>query len=213
MSMWYSAHRPRSLSECILEHLDDDARGLLQHAVRQETVPNLSLYGPPGTGKSTIASVLANKDRFIVNTLNGTDLEKNEISLLKRLIVSTSLFSQHRCIVIDELNAVRPAIQRSIRSMIDDAEVPVSWLFTCNDVNAVDKSLRSRLIEICCGYSSINMRERHLDGIAHRYSAILEAENITAPIAELREIAERCYPDVRAGINELQTKYSSQRAA
>jgi putative ATPase len=213
MSMWYVTHRPRSLSECILEHLDDDARGLLHHAESQSSVPNLLLWGPPGTGKSTIASVLANEDRFTVNAFNGVELDKHGIEFLKRLVLSTSLFNTKRCFVVDEIHVARPAIQHAIRSMIDDAAVPVSWLFTCNDVNAVDNALRSRLIEVCCAYSSVAMRERHLAGIARRYNEILESEHVIVPIDELQEIAERYYPDVRAGINALQIKYSVLKAA
>jgi putative ATPase len=213
MSMWYEVHRPCSLSDCVLDHLHEDARCLLLHAASQESLPNLLLWGPPGTGKSTIAQVLANKDRFTVNMFNGVDLEKQGVGFLNRLIQSTSLYHGRRCFVIDEIHVARPTIQHAVRSMIDDAPVPISWLFTCNDVNAVDQALRSRLLEISCAYSSVASRERHLDGIARRYADILNAEKLTAPREQLREIAEQFYPDVRAGINALQIKYSSLKAA
>ena len=61
-AMWSERHRPKMLSECVLEHLDDDSRKLLQEAVMASQLPNVLLYGPPGTGKSTIARILCDED-------------------------------------------------------------------------------------------------------------------------------------------------------
>ncbi len=212
MSMWYEVHRPRSLSDCVLDHLHDDARKLLLNVERQQSVPNLLLWGSPGTGKSTIAGILASDNVFTVNSFNGSSFEKIGLPLLKRLLQSKSLFHDRRCFVLDELHVVSTKVQHEIRAMIDAADVPATWLFTCNDVKAIDDALRSRLLDIPCGFSSVTSRENHLDGIARRYAQILAAEGIDAPLKELRKIAESHYPDVRAGINSLQLGYDRQRA-
>ena len=67
-AMWSERHRPKMLSECVLEHLDDHSRKLLQDAAYQ--LPNVLLYGPPGTGKSTIARILCD------NSVHGEPFQR-----------------------------------------------------------------------------------------------------------------------------------------
>ena len=40
-AMWSERHRPKMLSECVLEHLDDHSRKLLQDAVTASQLPNV----------------------------------------------------------------------------------------------------------------------------------------------------------------------------
>ena len=71
-AMWSERHRPKMLSECVLEHLDDHSRKLLQEAVTASQLPNVLMYGPPGTGKSTIARILCDRE----NSLHGEPFQR-----------------------------------------------------------------------------------------------------------------------------------------
>jgi putative ATPase len=90
-AMWSERHRPKTLSECVLEHLDDYSRKLLQEAVTASQLLNVLLHGSPGTGKSTIARILCDEDRFSVNSFNGSLFEKSDAAAAKNGRITKSL--------------------------------------------------------------------------------------------------------------------------
>ena len=104
--MWSQKYRPRQLSECVLDHLDDEDQSLLQHAVTAATLPTLLLYGPPGTGKTTIAGILCDDNRFDVSCINGSDFEKHDVPRLRETISTYSLFLKQKCIRLEEMDGV-----------------------------------------------------------------------------------------------------------
>jgi putative ATPase len=82
--MWSRKYRPTRLSECVLDHIDDEHQQLLQQAVTG-IIPNLLLHGPPGTGKTTIARILCDDERFEVSCFNGSIFGKSELAFLQEL--------------------------------------------------------------------------------------------------------------------------------
>jgi replication-associated recombination protein RarA len=214
--MWSQKYRPTRLSECVLDHLDDASRKLLQRAATAATLPNLLLHGPPGTGKTTIARILCNDERFEVNALNGSLFEKRDVERLQELASSRSLFHDQRCIMFEEIDGATKSAQRALRAMMEDdrRNRDVSWIFTANDLSEIMPPLQSRAILIDCSYATRAKRGAHLSGIARRCRQILSAEGVrNFSDEDLRHVVELYYPDIRQTINALQVQCATEGAS
>ena len=211
-AMWSERHRPKMLSECVLEHLDDHSRKLLQEAVTASQLPNVLLYGPPGTGKSTIARILCDENRFTVNRFNGSLFEKSDAEQLQKMVASRSLFHDHRCILIDEIDGATLKAQKALRALIEN-DSDCAWICTANEPRKIIPPLLSRMMLIDCSYATLQRREAHFAGIMRRCREILVAETVEITEAELRHVVELNYPDVRQTINALQLRSSNRMAA
>ena len=210
--MWSERHRPKLLSECVLEHLDDDSRNFLQASVTASQLANVLLYGPPGTGKSTIARILCDEDRFSVNSFNGSLFEKSDVDWLQKVVRTYSLDLNQRCILIDEIDGATLKAQKALRAVIERAS-DCAWICTANELRKVISPLVSRMISIDCSYATSQRREAHFAGIMRRCGEILAAESVDITEAELRHVVELNYPDVRQTINALQFRSGNVIAA
>jgi replication-associated recombination protein RarA len=166
--MWSQKHRPTRLSECVLDHIDDEAQNLLREAVTAATLPNLLLYGPPGTGKTTIARILCDPKRFEVHAFNGSLFEKHDMPKLKEIVSTCSLYLKPKCIMIDEVDGVTMSAQRALRALMEDDRRAgdVSWVCTANDLSKIMLPLQSRVILVDCSYATRAKLAAHFAGIA-----------------------------------------------
>lgn len=213
--MWSQKYRPTKLSECVLDHIDEEGQNLLRQAVTPATLPNLLLYGPPGTGKTTIACILCDPKRFEVHAFNGSLFEKHDVPKLKEVVSTCSLYLKPKCIMIDEIDGVTTSAQKALRALMEDLlGSDVSWVYTANDIGKIMPALQSRVILIDCSYATPAKREAHFAGITWRCRQILSAEGVRDFTDEnLRHVIELHYPDIRRTINFLQLKCAAKHAA
>ena len=205
--MWSEKYHPTRLSECVLDHIDDESQNLLQQAVTAASPPNLLLHGPPGTGKTTIAGILCDPERFELNSFNGSIFGKSDLALLQQLGRSRSLFHDKRCILVDEIDSLTRNAQKALRALMDEDSVDVVWVCTGNKIRDIILPLQSRVILVDCSYSIRAKREAHFAGIGRRCRHILSAEGVRDISDEdLRHVVELHYPDIRKTINSLQRK-------
>lgn len=172
-------YRPTSIDECVLSHLDPFEEDFLRRSVKSDTLPNLLLFGPPGTGKTTIARILCNDDKYSVHTYNGSLLGKAGVERFEKLIWTKSLFHEHRCILIDEVDGITDEGQKALRAMIEQMPDRISWIFTANNYEAIIKPIRSRLKCINVSVPSTDRLRQHADKTVDRCLSILKREGVS----------------------------------
>lgn len=99
-------YRPKTIDDCVLSHLEPYQEELLRASVNSDRLPNLLLFGTSGTGKTTVARVLCDPERYTVSQFNGSLLGKSGVEAIERTLRSRSLYHDHRCVLIDEVDGV-----------------------------------------------------------------------------------------------------------
>lgn len=209
--MWIVKYQPKTLAECVMSHLDNTVRIHLEFLARQDHLSNILFFGPPGTGKSTFARILANKDRYAVMSFNAADFSSADIDTISKSRQTNPLFNQARCVVIDEFDSLSKPHQTKIRSLLDDDRSSISWILTCNDIEKVDKALKSRLIKVECSRATDQLLNQQIAEIVQRCHQILDCEKIRVTDEEVQRLVEQHYPDIRETITALEIQYSSKR--
>jgi replication-associated recombination protein RarA len=206
-------YRPTTIDDCVLSQLEPYQERQLREAARADRLPNLLLYGTPGTGKTTVARILCDKEKYTVDVFNGSLLNKTGVSSLERLVHARSLFHDHRCILIDEIDGMTTEGQKALRALIEQNPEGVSWIFTANSRHAINDALQSRLMCISFSLPLPDRVRQYADKIVDRCLTVLKREGISdVNPDDVRKIVQSCGFDIRQSLNELQARYLPELA-
>ncbi len=202
--LWVEKYRPRKIEDCILP---DDLKKLFKGYADAKEVPNLVLSGSTGTGKTTVARALCDEVGAEMLFVNGSeDSGIDTVRTKIRNFASTSgLMSDLKVVLIDEadymnINSAQPAL----RAMIEEFNVAVRFILTCNYKDRLMTALTSRSVNVEFRFAKED--EAVLSTrFFKRVMQILAAENVqVSDKAILAELIKKYYPDFRRTLNELQ---------
>lgn len=202
--LWYNKYRPKSFAQYVWT--DDKLKATVHEWVSKRSVPSLLLAGGPGRGKTTLADLLIQAldiDESDVLRLKGAR-DNNTDTIRTKVAEFCELggWSGLRIVFFDEADLLTYNAQLMLRNVIDEYADAVRFILTCNYPHRIIKEVAtSRLVRV-------EIEDLPSDEFMARMVEILMAENIPIESDEalgvLSEIRDKCYPDLRRAINELQ---------
>ena len=194
-SLWVEKYRPKDLSTYIgNEHLKSKVGIYLE----SEDVPHLLLYGRAGTGKTTLAKIVIKNIDCDYMYINASDENKvDDVRNKIKTFASSVGFKSLKVIILDECDYLTPNAQAALRNLMETFSKHCRFILTCNYVERIIDPIQSR----CQSFKVIP--PKRVD-VARHLVHILEDEDVSYELDDIRLITDASYPDIRRVINSAQ---------
>lgn len=190
MTVLNEKYRPKEFEEVI--NLPPQLPSLLGR-----DMPNLLLVGKPGTGKTTTGRIIIKKLDAISLELNASD-ERGIQTIRDKVKAFAAAGSEGiRIVFLDEADGLTADAQQSLRAIMEKYHINCKFILTANYKNKIIEPLKSR----CACYEFVQPKKEQ---IMQRLVDILLEEKVDYENSALIKILDRCYPDIRKTINEVQ---------
>ena len=171
----------------------------LDQWIKQQDIPHILLYGPAGTGKTTAAKlIVANLDcdHIYINCSdeNGIETIREKV----KSFASAATFRALKVVIMDEADFLTINAQAALRNVIETFSKTTRFIFTCNYIERVIDPIQSRT-------SVFEILPPSKAEVAKRCKAILHEETCNHAPADIVEIVNKTYPDIRKTLNLLQS--------
>ena len=178
----------------------------LDQWIKQQDIPHILLYGPAGTGKTTAAKlIVANLDcdHIYINCSdeNGIETIREKV----KSFASAATFRALKVVIMDEADFLTINAQAALRNVIETFSKTTRFIFTCNYVERVIDPIQSRT-------SVFEVLPPSKSEVAKRCQEILHEEACNNAPADIVEIVNKTYPDIRKTLNLLQSCIVSEPA-
>jgi replication factor C subunit 3/5 len=205
--LYWSKYRPKSIEAMILLERN---KKLIFKDDKIIIDNNLLLCSPSsGTGKTSLANILVPKNALKINASysSGIDSLREEITTYCRTadIFGDTDYDGYKIVYLDEFDGVSKEYQDALRGFIEEHENNVRFIATCNNLNKIIPALQSRFTLIDFEpntQSEINyLKEEYLE----RCILVKEKNKLNIEDAQIKNIIDLTFPDLRSVMNTLQT--------
>jgi replication factor C small subunit len=196
-SIWCEKYRPTTLEECLL---DDKLRKKFKNLKK---LNHFIFHGEYGMGKTSVARILAKKfapnDYLELNAAdeNGIDTVRHKI---KEFMSYQSFSADYKIVIFNEASYLTKNAQEALRSPLEEYSESCRFIFTANDLNAVDDAIKSRC-------QVFEFQPPSLKDVCGLVWGIGKKEGITLTSADkdnFVQLVRSYYPDMRKTINEFE---------
>ena len=194
-TLWTEKYRSKTLETYITT---DEIRELVEKYISNNDIQNLIFYGPPGTGKTTLAKLISinlNCDYLYINASDerGIDTIRDKV----QGFASVASFKPLKIVILDEADYLTTQAQASLRNIIETYSKSTRFILTCNYIERILDPLQSR----CHAIKVIPPTKVQ---VAEHLVKVLELENISYDLEDLKIIINQFYPDIRKILNSSQ---------
>lgn len=188
--LWVEKYRPQEFSE---------VAGLPKEIPTSlNNLPHFLFIGKPGTGKTTTAKIIVKKLGADCLTLNASD-ERGIQTIrekVKTFAMTKSSDGKLKIVWLDEIDALTPDAQNSLRNMMEVYHNNCRFIGTGNYENKISDALKSRFTVFKFDISESDIM-RYISGVA-----IKELVPISSDL--MVELVKRNKGDIRKCVNQLQ---------
>jgi replication-associated recombination protein RarA len=184
LKSWFVKYKPTNTSEYIFH--DIVLENNINEFIKNEFIPgNLLLYGSPGNGKSCLVELLVNKIAKDGNNFKRiTSRSVDEIDELGLFLKQQPYDSKQKIILIEEIDRLsRQAIIQLKDGLLEYFSEENCFIATTNNINRIDKGLRSRFL-------NFNIELVDIESTMTRLRNILSLEKVEYNNEELFNFVE-----------------------
>ena len=177
---------------------NENIKKTIQQYLNQNDIQNLIFYGPAGTGKTTLAKLIVRNldcDYLYINASDERGIEtiRDKVSGF----ASAASFKSIKVVILDEADFLTIQAQASLRNVIETFSRNTRFILTCNYVERIIDPLQSR-----CQVLKIVPPSK--SDVAKHLANILDTEETTYELEDIKTIVNQFYPDLRNCLNTLQ---------
>lgn len=193
---WAEKYRPKSIDEYASQ---PDVINYIRECISKKEINHLLFHNEKsGSGKTTLAKIIAKEleaDTMYINASDENNLETVRDKI--KSFASSVSFSKYKIIILDEFSYFTPNAQSALNSMMETFSKTTRFILTCNYVEKILPSIRSRCTQF-------HLKSPNIKDVASRCKYILETEGIEFDNKDLAAIVKDGYPDQRMILNNLQ---------
>jgi replication factor C small subunit len=194
-TLWVEKYRSSNLDSYVG---NENIKKTIQQYLDQNDIQNFIFYGPAGTGKTTLAKLIVNNldcDYLYINASDerGIDTIRDKVSGF----ASVASFKSLKVVILDEADFITIQGQAALRNVIETYSRTTRFILTCNFVERIIDPLQSR-----CQVLKIVPPSKQ--DIAKHVAGILEKEEVSYTIDDIKILVSQFYPDVRKMLNTAQ---------
>jgi replication factor C small subunit len=177
----------------------------LQKFIDQNDLVNMLFYGPAGSGKTTLAKLIVKNldcDYLLINASDERGIEtiRDKVSGF----ASTASFKPLKVVILDEADFLTIQAQASLRNVIETFSRNTRFILTCNYVERIIDPLQSRC-------QTLKVIPPSKSDIAKHVAWIMEEEEISFELEDLKTVVNQFYPDLRKCLNTIQLSTQDSR--
>ena len=177
---------------------NENIKKTIQQYLNQNDIQNLIFYGPAGTGKTTLAKLIVRNldcDYLYINASDERGIEtiRDKVSGF----ASAASFKSIKVVILDEADFLTIQAQASLRNVIETFSRNTRFILTCNYVERIIDPLQSR-----CQVLKIVPPSK--SDVAKHLANILDTEETTYELEDIKTIVNQFYPDLRKCLNTIQ---------
>lgn len=194
-TIWAEKFRPTTLDTYIG---NDQLKARVGKFIASGDVPHLLFSGPAGTGKTTLAKIIVSNIECDVLYINASD--ENSVDTVRTKIkgfASSVGFKDLKVIILDEADYLSPNSQAALRNLMETFSKHTRFILTCNYVERIIDPLVSRTQQFQVTPPSKSEVGKHIVNI-------LNLEEVTFDLKDVKLLIDAYYPDIRKVINECQ---------
>jgi len=194
-TLWNEKYRSQDLSTYVG---NEQIKGTISKYLEQNDIQNFIFYGPAGTGKTTLAKLIVNNlncDFLYINASDerGIDTIRDKVQGFS----SVASFKPLKVVILDEADFLTIQAQASLRNIIETFSRTTRFILTCNYIERIIDPLQSR-----CQVLKIVPPSKQ--EVAVHINNILQQENVSIDLDNLKLVVNQFYPDLRKMLNTLQ---------